>query len=49
MPAPVPAPLFLVGFMATGKTTIGRLVAASLGRRFVDLDDVVAERVGEPV
>ncbi len=41
-------PLFLVGFMAAGKTTIGRMIAASTGRRFVDLDDAIAA-LGEPV
>jgi len=39
-------PLFLVGFMATGKSTVGRLVARAGGRRFVDLDDVIAAREG---
>ncbi len=43
----MPAPLFLVGFMAAGKTTVGRLLAQATGRRFVDLDDVIAEQ-GEP-
>ena len=42
----MPAPIFLIGFMAAGKTTVGRLVAARLGRRFVDLDDVIAEAAG---
>jgi shikimate kinase/3-dehydroquinate synthase len=42
-------PLFLVGFMATGKTTVGRLLADAVGRRFVDLDDVIAQREGTPV
>jgi shikimate kinase len=32
-------PLFLVGFMGTGKSTVGRLVAARLSRAFVDTDD----------
>jgi shikimate kinase / 3-dehydroquinate synthase len=41
-------PLFLVGFMATGKTTVGRQVAAAHGRRFVDLDDVIAAREAAP-
>jgi shikimate kinase/3-dehydroquinate synthase len=41
--------LFLVGFMAAGKTTVGRLIAARTGRRFVDLDDVIAAVAGEPV
>jgi shikimate kinase/3-dehydroquinate synthase len=42
------APLFLIGFMAAGKTSVGRALAAVSGRRFVDLDDVIAEG-GEPV
>src|SRR5262245_31421662 len=44
----MPAPLFLIGFMAAGKTSIGRALAHASGRRFVDLDDVIAE-AGEPV
>jgi shikimate kinase len=31
--------IYLVGFMASGKTTIGRVLAERLGWRFVDLDD----------
>jgi len=31
--------IYLVGFMAAGKTTIGRLLAEHLGWRFVDLDE----------
>ena len=44
----MPAPLFLIGFMAAGKTSVGRALAQQSGRRFVDLDDVIAE-AGEPV
>lgn len=44
----MPAPLFLIGFMAAGKTSVGRALAEATGRRFVDLDDVIAEG-GEPV
>jgi shikimate kinase / 3-dehydroquinate synthase len=43
----MPAPLFLVGFMAAGKTSVGRAIAAAGGRRFVDLDDEIAA-MGEP-
>jgi len=43
----VVAPLFLIGFMAAGKTSVGRALAASSRRRFVDLDEAIAER-GEP-
>jgi shikimate kinase/3-dehydroquinate synthase len=35
-------PLFLIGFMAAGKTSVGRALAAATGRRFVDLDDAIA-------
>jgi shikimate kinase len=38
--------LVLTGFMGTGKTTIGRLLAARLGREFVDTDAVIEERHG---
>jgi shikimate kinase len=31
--------IYLVGFMGSGKTTIGRLLADRLGWHFVDLDD----------
>ena len=31
--------LYLVGFMGSGKTTVGRIVAAELGWTFVDIDD----------
>jgi len=49
MPRLDDTPIFLIGFMATGKSTVGRLVAERLGRRFVDLDERVAERAGMSV
>lgn len=36
-------PIFLIGFMGTGKSTTGLLLAARLERRFVDLDAVIEE------
>jgi shikimate kinase len=42
-------PVVLIGFMGTGKTTVGRHLAARLGGRFVDLDDVVTQRAGRPI
>lgn len=36
----------IVGYMGSGKSTVGRLVAEELGWDFVDLDRAVAERVG---
>jgi shikimate kinase/3-dehydroquinate synthase len=38
--------VFLIGFPAAGKTTVGTQVAAALGRDFVDLDDAIAARAG---
>ncbi len=37
---------FLVGFMGTGKTTLGKAVAARLSLPFFDLDDVVEQDAG---
>jgi len=39
-------PVFLVGMMGVGKTTIGRQLATALGREFVDLDHVIEARCG---
>src|SRR5690348_529591 len=36
--------LALVGFMGAGKTTLGAEVARRIGRRFVDLDELVESR-----
>ncbi len=41
--------IWLVGFMASGKTTIGRLLAERLGWRFVDLDDVIEGSQGASI
>jgi shikimate kinase/3-dehydroquinate synthase len=41
--------LFLIGFMAAGKTSVGRELAAQTDRRFIDLDDEIAGIWGEPV
>jgi shikimate kinase len=38
--------IFLVGFMASGKTTIGKLLAAQLDLPFIDTDDLIIESVG---
>jgi shikimate kinase len=36
-------PIYLIGYMAAGKTTVGRILAERLGWHFVDLDDAFAE------
>lgn len=39
----------LTGFMGSGKTTVGPLVAARLGWKFVDVDEVVEEEAGSTI
>ncbi|MCG3149045.1 MAG: Shikimate kinase [Verrucomicrobiae bacterium] len=41
--------LVLVGFMGSGKSSAGRLVASRLGLQFVDMDAVIEERVGQTI
>ena len=38
--------IVLTGFRATGKTSVGRLLAARLGFGFVDADQILTERLG---
>jgi shikimate kinase len=45
----VPERLLLVGMMGAGKSTVGRLVARSLGWRFRDLDDEIERESGASV
>ncbi len=42
-------PIFLIGYMCSGKTTLGRALAVRTGLPFVDLDDLIEERAGCPV
>ena len=41
--------IFLVGLMGSGKTTIGRLLARRLGKRFVDSDHAIEARTGASI
>ncbi len=41
--------LILVGFMGTGKSSIGRHVAKRLGFQFMDTDYLIVQREGRPV
>ena len=44
-----PHRIALIGFMGSGKTTVGRLVAARLGFRFLDLDMLITENAGKSI
>jgi shikimate kinase len=41
--------LYLVGFMGTGKSTVGRLLARQLGRQFLDSDHEIERAQGKAV
>lgn len=43
------ANLYLVGFMGTGKTTLGRMAAADLGFTFVDSDEAIERKRGRKI
>ena len=41
--------MVLTGFMGTGKSTVGRLLAARLGYGFVDTDELIVARDGRSI
>ncbi len=41
--------LILIGFMGTGKTSVGMRVARSLGFPFVDTDKLIVKQAGKPI
>lgn len=43
------AELVLTGFMGSGKTTVGRLLAELLHRPHLDLDEVIAAKAGKSI
>ena len=49
MPVILPSPnanLYLVGFMGTGKSAVGRRVAATLNKQFIDIDNAIETKAG---
>lgn len=48
-PAPVYDRVVLLGFMASGKTQIGKRLARRLGWRHIDLDHEIEQRAGRPI
>ncbi|MBI2842337.1 MAG: shikimate kinase [Armatimonadetes bacterium] len=41
--------IVLIGFMGTGKSRVGHMVARRLGLRFVDTDDRIVEKLQMPI
>ncbi|MBI4609897.1 MAG: shikimate kinase [Candidatus Rokubacteria bacterium] len=41
--------IILVGFMGSGKSVVGRLLARRLGRCFVETDDMITAEEGRPI
>src|SRR5881398_1532646 len=41
--------LVLIGFMGTGKSSVGRLVAAQLHFEFLDTDELIESRAGRTI
>ena len=41
--------IILTGFMGTGKTTVGKLLAIQLGYEFIDTDALIQERQGRSI
>lgn len=46
---PAETNIVITGFMGTGKTTIGQMVANRLDRRFVDMDTQLEAHFGKPI
>ena len=46
VPSAPAAPIFLIGFMGSGKTTVGRVLAERLGWSFADLDELIVRSAG---
>lgn len=41
--------IYLTGFMGSGKSTVGPLLARRLGWSFSDIDDRIVDEIGEPI
>ncbi len=46
---PPPKNIVLIGFMGSGKSTVGRELHQRLGYPLVDMDHVIEQRVGKPI
>ncbi|MGC8868274.1 MAG: shikimate kinase [Sulfurihydrogenibium sp.] len=41
--------IYLVGFMGSGKSTVGKILAEKTGRNFIDIDRLIEEREGRKI
>jgi shikimate kinase len=48
-PTAPPQNIILIGFMASGKSTVGREIASELGFEFVDTDDCIVSKDGRTI
>jgi shikimate kinase len=48
-PGTLPARVALIGFMGSGKSTVGHLLARELGYRFLDLDERIETAAGRTI
>ena len=39
-------PVFLIGYMGCGKTTLGEVLARQMGLSFIDLDEYIERKQG---
>lgn len=44
-----PTNIILIGFMGSGKSSIGRMVAKRMGFQFIDTDALIVERAGKSI
>ncbi len=44
-----PFNIVLIGFMGTGKTTVGKVLAEKLEMDFIDIDSLISERLGKTI
>lgn len=44
-----PVLIFLIGFMGSGKTTVGKLMANQLGYEFVDTDSSISQQMNKSI
>lgn len=41
--------VILAGFMGTGKSTVGKILARRLNARFIDMDELIEKKAGKPI